>query len=317
MFRVFVFFVVVAIAGVAAFYLVTGEGSESESDQGQAYAKEWKVSDPRPSAPGDDTSEVVDPTAYLNSTQRGRPVALAPLRVANDAKRRLWATLEPTCYQVSGAFADSEQVIRVYIPRGFRTDLASIPAVGRVVLNPADYAEAALVHDFLYALGIEGQRARADAWFLRALDRSGIEDRPARLMHQAVRFGGESGYGRDDEITAVWDFATSQLRGVNEATINAPRRAQNLELTEAEIIQQTVLCSIRRAYGLKQGSGRRNRRRGPSDSDIVADCFTDQENWPNLLAGTLQQLDEACPGGINLFDRPALARQLGLVGEGR
>lgn len=312
MFRALFFLVSVAVAGVLGFFMLTGSGSESVSDQGRSFAKEWKVSDPRPSPTAEDTEEVVDPAVYLNSTQRGRPVALAPLRVENDAKRRLWATLEPTCYQVSGAFADGERVIRVFIPKGFRTDLASIPALGRVVLNPADYAEAALVHDFLYALGLEGQRARADAWFLRALHRSGINDRPARLMHRAVRFGGERGYGRPEEIAAVWDFATAQERGVNEATINAPEQSQALDLSEEEVVQQTVLCSIRRAYGFKQGSGRRQRRRRGANDALVADCFADHEDWPRMLAGTLRQLNDACPGGITLFDRPDVARQLGI-----
>jgi len=301
---------IVVVAGGGAYVVFTGPNSESVEDQGTPYASEWVIEAPGPMRP----SRGAEPDVY-NSTQRGRPVALAPLRVENAARRRLWATLEPICYQVRGDFADNRRMVRVYIPQGFRTDLASIPAAGRVVLNPADYAEAALVHDFLYALGIEGQRARADAWFLRALVSSGIQDRPARLMHRAVRFGGENGYGRRDEITSVWDFSSEKERGTNASTLEVPQRARNLGLTEEEILQQMVLCSIRRAYGLKEASGRRNRRLQSADSEFIADCFADMERFREVLAGTVEQLNEACPNSITLLDRPALARQLGLVGE--
>lgn len=40
------------------------------------------------------------------------------------------------------------------VPRGFETDLASVPALARPLFNPADprYARAAVIHDYLLAL---------------------------------------------------------------------------------------------------------------------------------------------------------------------
>ena len=127
------------------------------------------------------------------------PPVLSPLRgIKNENGVLLWRLVFPYEY----IFPETCELISV--PSEFVTDLASIPAIARVRYNPADYAEAALVHDWLYALGVDGQRPKADKVFRELLIETGNTAQKAEELYRAVRAGGNSGYGLPNDY-AFWD----------------------------------------------------------------------------------------------------------------
>jgi len=131
------------------------------------------------------------------------PPALLPLRSGERDGRTLWALRGDYAY-----FSDRFCKF-VVVPHGFVTDLASIPRLGRLAYNPANYAEAALVHDWLYAIGETGMRLSADQMFRDVLVETGREDSAQRLF-QFTRAGGEGGYGLETDFV-FWDYTERSL----------------------------------------------------------------------------------------------------------
>ncbi|MCX8016371.1 MAG: DUF1353 domain-containing protein [Rhodocyclaceae bacterium] len=120
-----------------------------------------------------------------------------------------WRLAEPFEYHV-GAYP-SEEVVRV--PAGFETDLASIPRLFWPILPPQGrYAKAAILHDWLYALGPAGDaaaRRRADEIFLEAMAVLGCPAWQRRPIYWAVRLFGGAAFGRSDH---PFDVAARQAR---------------------------------------------------------------------------------------------------------
>ncbi|WP_201721589.1 DUF1353 domain-containing protein [Caulobacter sp. B11] len=84
----------------------------------------------------------------------------------------------------------------IVVPRWYVTDFASVPWYGQGFVDPqGPTARAAIIHDWLYAIGEPGKRDEADAIFLRAMLRYGVPPFQANIAYQAVRAGGEKGYG--------------------------------------------------------------------------------------------------------------------------
>jgi hypothetical protein len=109
----------------------------------------------------------------------------------------------------------TRQVIRV--PRGFETDFASIPVWVSAVFNPiGDDAEAAVVHDWLYAVGEPGQREQADSIFLFAMEQAHVSILQRKTMYEAVRAGGAGSYGAPGE----WRFVDPET----EKPARAPKK---------------------------------------------------------------------------------------------
>lgn len=125
--------------------------------------------------------------------------AVKGLRVAIDLDarrdgRRVAVLLEDWLY----CYPETGDVFRV--PRGYETDFASIPQPARVVINPfGNHAEAAVIHDWLYAVGEAGKRQEADEIFRFAMKEQGVNVVRRNMMFRAVRAGGEAAFGRDDE----------------------------------------------------------------------------------------------------------------------
>jgi hypothetical protein len=112
-------------------------------------------------------------------------------------------------------YPQTRQVIRV--PRGFETDFASIPYWVSAVFNPiGDDAEAAVVHDWLYAVGEKDQREQADSIFLYAMQQAHVPPLQSKMMYEAVRAGGAASYGAPSE----WRFVDPET----EKPVRAPKK---------------------------------------------------------------------------------------------
>lgn len=99
------------------------------------------------------------------------------------------------------------------VPRYFVTDFASIPWPASYLIAPfGDHAEAAVIHDWLYAVGTgvgkddpdydekkKAARLKADLVFYKAMRESGVPRWRRRVMFGAVRIGGGVNFGADGE----------------------------------------------------------------------------------------------------------------------
>ncbi len=84
----------------------------------------------------------------------------------------------------------------IVVPKWYVTDFASVPWYGQGVIDPeGPTARAAIIHDWLYAIGEPGKRQEADDTFYRAMIAFGVDEMHARIAYNAVRTGGQAGYG--------------------------------------------------------------------------------------------------------------------------
>jgi len=100
----------------------------------------------------------------------------------------LWRLTEPLIYQG----ADDTFTV----PRGFETDLASVPRLFWALFPPhGAWTLAAVVHDFLYVTG-QVSRKDADGVFLRIMVASGTKLWRAAVMYRMVRWFGRGIWAR-------------------------------------------------------------------------------------------------------------------------
>jgi len=107
-----------------------------------------------------------------------------------------WKLLNPLEYGSSGG-------LFVHIPRGFVTDLASIPKALRVFYSVnGEHREAAVLHDWGYyklghvAVGIQLTRLQVDELFLEAMEDLGVGWFKRHSMYWGVRMGGWASWKR-------------------------------------------------------------------------------------------------------------------------
>lgn len=108
------------------------------------------------------------------------------------------------CYRKTG------DILRV--PRGFTTDFASIPSALRGILKEdGPYAQAAILHDYLYAVGEPGREQYANDVLLQAM----IDYKVPALQRSAIftgvelfRQAGNIGYG----LPGDWVFYDPQTQ---------------------------------------------------------------------------------------------------------
>lgn len=111
----------------------------------------------------------------------------------------------------------------VYVPAGFKTDLASIPrGLWNIFPKLGTYDAAAVTHDWLYHAGtyvwVSGighidrvetthtetlTREQADKVFLEAMEVSGVGWFTRRTLYLAVRLGGGGTWNRYREVAGV------------------------------------------------------------------------------------------------------------------
>lgn len=82
------------------------------------------------------------------------------------------------------------------IPKGFITDLASVPKIVWNLYPPFGlYTGAAVAHDYIYRTAqMRMTRAEADLVFLEVMQQAQVRDTKAQLMYLAVRAFGASSY---------------------------------------------------------------------------------------------------------------------------
>jgi len=93
-----------------------------------------------------------------------------------------WVVFQPLIYEGS--------LGQLTVPRGFITDLASIPKFMRGLLDVNDsHRRAAVLHDFLYCAQ-HLTRKQADDLLLEAMEAIGVQAWKRNAMYAAVRVGG-------------------------------------------------------------------------------------------------------------------------------
>lgn len=97
-----------------------------------------------------------------------------------------WILTEDCIYQ-SDLTGDDGLPVKVVVPEGFPTDLASIPRVFRfLIVKNGRHRAPAIVHDYLCRLGLDFSRVTADKIFLEAMQVCGVPAIRRRLMYWAV-----------------------------------------------------------------------------------------------------------------------------------
>lgn len=141
-------------------------------------------------------------TVYVPLAPVVKPSSLTPQPVIlfNKLKngRKLFTLNEefPYCDAATGRV--------IVVPKWYVTDFASVPWFGQGVVDPqGPTARAAIIHDWLYAIGQPGKREEADDIFYRAMISFGVSEFQARTAYTAVRTGGEKGYGLKDDWTFI------------------------------------------------------------------------------------------------------------------
>jgi len=159
--------------------------------------------------------------AGKQSEQAGSRQAMGSLKIAVDLAgrregRRIAILIDDWLY----CYPETGEVFLV--PRGYETDFASIPGAVRWLVSPfGNHAEAAVIHDWLYAVGEKEKRPEADAIFRFAMKENGVNIAKRNMMYQAVRTGGEKAYGAARE----WRFRNYHTLGAGEPLFPRPSKA--------------------------------------------------------------------------------------------
>ncbi|MFT3995962.1 MAG: DUF1353 domain-containing protein [Asticcacaulis sp.] len=126
----------------------------------------------------------------------------------------------------------------VVVPKWFRTDFASVPWFGQFAVNTnGPTIRAAIVHDWLYAIGEAGKRQDADDIFYRAMRKWGVSEIEARIAYNAVRQGGERGYG----LASDWLFVNPSEPGARfPAPFPKPKTGVVMTLPQCKGFEEMV-----------------------------------------------------------------------------
>ena len=114
-----------------------------------------------------------------------RFISTPPLEIGDKPEQ--WVLHEECVYQ-SNLIGDGGQAVRVIVPKGFVTDLASIPRIFRfLIVKNGRHRAAAIVHDYLCRLKLDFSRVLADKIFREAMKVLGVPRFRRWAMYVAVR----------------------------------------------------------------------------------------------------------------------------------
>ncbi|MEM6626331.1 MAG: DUF1353 domain-containing protein [Pseudomonadota bacterium] len=156
--------------------------------------------------PRGEESGMVDPMTAADLMQLPRDgffSALSVILIPGELRanrRRLAAVSRPFAFVTKVG----KERLAVIAPPRYVTDFASIPNWATVFISPfGKHAEAAVIHDWLYAIGDVGDskgRRRADRAFSIALKKLDVKPLRRCFMYLAVRLGGGAAYGTAGEF---------------------------------------------------------------------------------------------------------------------
>ena len=119
--------------------------------------------------------------------------------------RRAQALIEPYSFSINLSSGPRKgEILQVSVPAGFVSDFHSMPdaAVG-ITLPVRKALEAAVVHDWLYAIGRPGDRQEkslADQAYSDILAHYGVDGFTHFAVASGVRMGGGNSFGASDEL---------------------------------------------------------------------------------------------------------------------
>lgn len=146
---------------------------------------------------GLDEEEFQSSTKIGISRKRSYLIAVAIMANMEKQGRTLAVVTRPYAYE-HDVLSDG----RIEIPEGFVTDFASIPSAFRFIFSPfGRHAPAAVIHDYLYAVGQQKSRKYADFIFKEAMRESGVSTWRRTVMYLMVRLFGGRGYGLHEDWT--------------------------------------------------------------------------------------------------------------------
>ena len=91
----------------------------------------------------------------------------------------------------------------IHVPKGFVTDLTSIPQIFWSILRPdGEYTYPAIIHDFLYWTQTLS-REEADMVFKLSMEDFGISTAKSFVIYEAVRLGGQSAWDENTKLKAL------------------------------------------------------------------------------------------------------------------
>lgn len=108
---------------------------------------------------------------------------------------KTWRLTNDFTQEIKVRFRNGYCNFPITVPKGFRTDLASIPRIFWMILPPfGRYSQAAVIHDYLYS--IKYPRDLADKIFYESMLRYGTYKWKAKIMYYAVRIFGKTAWKR-------------------------------------------------------------------------------------------------------------------------
>lgn len=141
------------------------------------------------------------------------------------------------------------------VPKGYVTDFASIPGFAKMFFPPfGDWAEAAVIHDWLYDVGEKGKKQEADRIFRVAIDEQSKGRTSSTIMYWAVSVGGGSAYRdaeRRDPATWATHFVDRHGEPLEEPPFPQPTTAAwrtNFDCATLESVE--VMNQLRDDYDL-------------------------------------------------------------------
>jgi len=128
------------------------------------------------------------------------------------------------------------------VPAGYTTDFASIPMIARLVADQyGKHAEAAVVHDWLYAVGYkdpstkDSTREDADEILLYAMEEQNVSWLTRSTIFRAVRLFGAKPFGSEKEWQDNWTVVDRARVGTRTGPpIAKPEPSHIATVSEAE-----------------------------------------------------------------------------------